>query len=370
MAHNARKEDYQRLGLRFVHELDRGDPLAATRAFAGFGQRFAQDYDSLPQTDADRAFHLVALATDVVDYQLPFATGEQADRLIERGKNLLDEALALDADCFDALRMRSSTEMPTVTARLEYLKAEEPRVREACESARDAAAEDDPERAALAAGIAMRPYHRWLATLAEEALIAGRNRMSVDVCRRLLESDPADLSDARFTLAYGLAKLEDESGLEEHLRRYRSYASGRPGLDAWMGIALLAMAHKRFDLGRARTLLERLLESYPTGAVALIRQNELPDGEFARLYVQPFSEDEMVVALSEAVVLLQEGNDRSGRGVLGAWVAENTARMRPRALAEARALDSRDARLAQGQAPGEASGGGAPGGGALGKDGR
>ena len=46
------------------------------------------------------------------------------------------------------------------------------------------------------------------------------------------------------------------------------------------------------------------------------------------------------MALSESVVLLQEGNDRSGRGVLGTWVANETARMRPKAVAEAQALEA------------------------------
>ena len=60
MAHDPRREDYQRLSLRFAEELDKGDPADAARAFASFGRRFAQDRDGLPQTDADRAFHLVA----------------------------------------------------------------------------------------------------------------------------------------------------------------------------------------------------------------------------------------------------------------------------------------------------------------------
>ena len=40
MAHDARKEDYQRLGLRFIRQLDGEDSAVAMKAFAGFGQRF------------------------------------------------------------------------------------------------------------------------------------------------------------------------------------------------------------------------------------------------------------------------------------------------------------------------------------------
>lgn len=363
MAHSAQKEDYQRLSLRFVRSLDGTDPLKATREYASFGRRFAQDRDALPQTDADRAFHLVALATEIVDYELPFSTGEAANALIERGKGLLDEALALDASCFDALRMRSSTQMTSVGERVDYLKAEEPRVRAACEAARDAAGDEDPDRGALAGELAMRPYYRWLATLAEEELICGRNRACAEVCRRLLEIDPSDISDARFTLAYALAKLEDEAAFEELLGTYHACAARRPADDAWVALARIAFAHKRHNTAEAEAQLRHLLASYPNGAVALIRQNELPDGEFARITVAPYSEDELVVALSEAVVLLQEGNDRSGKGVLGLWLAEHTAMLRPHAVAEARMLEAQIAAAqAQAEEAGETGSWGAAGG--------
>ena len=341
MAHDARKEDYQRLGLRFIRELDKEEPLRAMKTFAGFGQRFATDRDSLPQTDADRAFHLVSLAADAIDYQLPFADAEHAKELVAQGRRLLDEALALDPDCFDAVRMRSSNELPSISARYDFLAQEEPRVRQACESARDAAlaADDEPDRAALAADLAMRPYLRWVASMAELALICGRNRQCVDLARKLIQIDPTDISDARFTLALGLAKLEDEPALDELEHAYPSIYAGRGANDAWMLLARISLAFKHHKHVVAREVLSRLLRAYPTGAVALIRQNELPDGEFARLSTQPNSEDELVIALSESVVLLQEGNDPTGRGILGTWLVENTARLRPSAFAEARRLD-------------------------------
>ena len=85
MAHDARKEDYQRLGLRFIRQLDREDSGIAMKAFAGFGQRFSTDRDSLPQTDSDRAFHLVSKAADLIDYQLPFADATHAGELVVKG---------------------------------------------------------------------------------------------------------------------------------------------------------------------------------------------------------------------------------------------------------------------------------------------
>ena len=340
MAHNARREDYQRLGLRFIQELDSTDSMAAMRSFADFGRRFSQERDKLPQDDADRAFYLVTLATDVVDHELPFATGEKAGELIVRGKSLLDEAISLDPNCFDAIRMRSSTNLHSASERVAFLREEEPRVREVCEKARDeAAANADSDRANLAAELAMRPYLRWLASIAEGELICGRNRAAVAACEKLIGADPTDMSDARFTLALALAKLEDEAGLDELAQRYRTLCPSRGANDAWLLIARLALAHRQQKPALARKHLAEILHCYPNGAVALLRQNELPDGEFARLNVQPYSEDELVVALSEAVVLLQEGNERGGRGVLGAWIAENTARLRPQAVEEAKAIE-------------------------------
>lgn len=340
MAHNPMREDYQRLSLRFARELDAQGPAAAAQAFASFGRRFARDRDSLPQTDADRAFHLVALASDLIDRRLPFASDAQAEQMIERGKGLLDEALSLDRDCHDARRMRSSTEAPSVDARYAYLAGNEGEVRAACEAERDEArGEPDSERAALAANLAMRPYWRWLASMAEEALICGRNHDAIDAAERLLALDPHDTSDVRFTLAYALAKLEDERGLEELSRRYGKLGSLRPPDDAWMTIARMALAHKRCDLQAARGLLQGLVRTYPNAVDVLVRQIELPDGEFARLNVPPYGEDELVLAVSEGIVLLQEGNDRSGKGVFGSWVAREAARLDPKAAKEAATAD-------------------------------
>ena len=194
---------------------------------------------------------------------------------------------------------------------------------------------NEGERAAIAASISMRPYWRWLASMSEDALICGRNREAIDAAERLLASDPSDLSDVRFTLAYALAKLEDEKGLEELARRYETISALRPADDAWILLARCSLAHKRCDVAAARTLLVRLLGSYPGCGSLLITQGELPDGEFARLRVPPYGEDELILAVSEGAVLLQEGNERSGKGVFGAWVARTVAQLDPKAAAEA-----------------------------------
>ena len=342
MAHDPRREDYQRLSLRFAEELDKGDPAGAARAFASFGHRFAQDRDSLPQTDADRAFHLVVMASDVVDRRLPFASDEQAPGLIKRGKELLEEALRLDPACHDAVRMLSSSRTSSLDERYRFLSDRADEVRTSCERARERALDEQlGERAALAADIAMRPYWRWLASLAEEALICGRNHAAIEVAERLLASDPRDTSDVRFTLAYALAKLEDLDGFMALIERYASLSPGRGPDDAWALLAATSLAYRRCDRASARAGVERLLRRYPTGALALIRQTELPDGEFARLNVAPYSEDELILAVSEGIVLLQEGCDREGRGAFGAWLAHEVTRIDPAAAREAAATGLR-----------------------------
>ena len=123
----------------------------------------------------------------------------------------------------------------------------------------------------------MRPYWRWLASLAEEALICGRNRVAVEVSERLLASDPRDTSDVRFTLAYALAKLEDLQGWLALTKRYAALALGpagrrRPG-PCSPGASL---AFHNGNPMVARTGIEKLLRKYPGGAMTLIPPGRAP----------------------------------------------------------------------------------------------
>ena len=186
MAFDPKREDYQRLALRFAHELDAGDPMIAARSFASFGRRFAQDRDSLPQSDSDRAFHLVTLATDLIDYQLPFASDEQATSIVSRGREFLEEAIALDPDCHDAVRMLFSPSEAAFDSRYLFLREHEEVEASCAAEAESAANEAGSERAELAVTLATRPYLRWLASMAELALICGRNLETVRLCENLL----------------------------------------------------------------------------------------------------------------------------------------------------------------------------------------
>ena len=329
MAYDPYREDYQRLGLRFARSLDGQDPAAATRAFASFGRRFSQNRDSLPQSDADRAFHLVAEATTLIDYELPFADDDHAEELIDRGHQLLDEALTLDAHCYDALRMKSAADSPSFEGYYSFLLEHADEVRAICEETRNRIiigssqqiAGSSPERDLLEADLVMRPYYRWLATLASKAVICGRNREAIRLGERLLELDPLDSSDVRFTCTLAYAKLEDDDGLDRFVARTKHLRRANTD-DAWLQLSRVALAHKRREMSEARRLVAQILTTYPHAGEALTMQKELPDGVFSRLAVPPFSEDELILAVSEGTVLLQEGRDDAGRGVLGTWVAQ------------------------------------------------
>ena len=331
MAHDARREDYLRMSLRFALSLDEGSPDHAARAFASFGRRFAQSRDSLPQSDADRAFHLVSLATELLDYRLPFVGEELVEPLRARARGMLDEALALDPSCHDAARMRTGLDVASHEERLRLLMERADLVRSSCEKDRDALCEllEEPRRP-LAASIAMRPWWRWLAETAECALICGRNHAALAAAEELMDADPSDLSDVRFTLAYTLVKLEDAPGLERLVWRYPTLGDTRAD-DAWILLSQAALAYKRLELDAARHLLGRLLEAYRSCGAALAQQVEIGDGFFARIRVPAYSEDELVVALSEGVVLLQEGVERTGKGVFGGWVAKTALELDPAA---------------------------------------
>ena len=350
MAFDPQREDYQRLGLRFARSLDHSNAAQATREFATFGRRFAQDRDSLPQSDSDRAFHLVAKASKLIDYELPFVNEQRAHELIDEGHRILDEAISLDPHCYDAIRMKAAATNPSFDAFLTLLNDRADEVRAYCEQQ---CANNSPdasgERERLAADLAMRPYVRWVATQAEEALICGRNREALRLANKIFEIDPHDAADVRFTASLAYAKLEDQTGLEQLLAQRNTSGRTRPSNDAWAQIALLALAFKRHDLSAARKQISSLVATYPHAAEALIRQMELPDGVFSRLAAVPYSEDEIILAVSEATVLLQEGVEMQGHGVLGAWVLQETAHLYPQAMLTVISQQSKDFQGIQGE---------------------
>lgn len=338
MAFNPQHEDYQRLWLRYARTLEGEAAANPTREFARFGNKFACNRDELPQTDADRAFHLVSEATLLIDYQAPFANETTYPNLEKRTKKLLDEALTLDAKCFDALRMRAVLDMRSFEAYYDFLAEHATEVRASYEQNRDelrrnsaASVAPDADRTQLELDLIQRPYLRWLSAWAEQALICGRNRQAIRIAEEAFRADKRDTADVRFTAALALAKLEDAEGLAELATHQHIPGCTRSPDDAWMQIAQLSLAFKRGDLGQAEILLQRLLDSYLHAAETLIRQTEIPDGLFSRFAAIPYSEDELIVATSEATVLLQEGRDENGQGSLSFWVMDTCAKLDHRA---------------------------------------
>ena len=333
MAFDARREDYQRLGLRFARSLDGMDAEQAARAFATFGLRFAREHDTLPQTDSDRAFHLVAHATKLIDYELPFAEFDRANEIIEEGHRILDEALALDPHCYDALRMLEASRGPSFEAFLGTLIQRADEVRDWCDQQRSEIGGDpSDERTRLALDLAIRPYLRWLATMSDQALICGHNLQALEFGQKALEADPRDRAGVSLTMLYAYAKLEQEEELEKFVRERHEQGHDIGERNAWLLIARLALAYKRHDMPAARKQLETLIDSFPNADFALVRQLELYAGVFSRQIVVPQSEDEVILALSEATPLLQEGVDPQGKGSFSNWVTLETARTHPEAM--------------------------------------
>ena len=188
------------------------------------------------------------------------------------------------------------------------------------------------ERTKLALDLAMRPYLRWLATTSDQALICGHYLQSLEFGRRALEADPRDHAGAGLTMLYAYAKLEQGDELEEFVRERQEQGYGFGERNAWLLIARMALAYKRYDMPAARKHLDTLIASYMNADFALVRQLELYAGVFSRQVVIPQSEDEVILALSEAAPLLQEGADPQEKGSFSAWVMLETARTHPEAM--------------------------------------
>ncbi|MBF0956081.1 MAG: hypothetical protein HXK15_06775, partial [Actinomyces sp.] len=131
-------------------------------------------------------------------------------------------------------------------------------------------------------------------------------------------------------LAY--AKLEDEDALDNLMDQYRKLDPPRGADDPWILLARLAIHFKKRELVEAEHYLDLLIERYPEATLCCFVQKDLPEGEFSRLNVLPYSEDELIIAIAEATVLLQEGNDLIGRGVLGRWLADQIRARDPKTV--------------------------------------
>ena len=332
MAFDPIQEDCLRLvleSMRQEHIYPLDNPIYVERCM----RSYRKDPASLIHTDVDRSFHLTAKAAEVLDYRLPFLSDEnEADRQAELADNYLQEALELNEANWDAKRMLAALDAESNDAYVDYLLEN----RDAVKADLDAAVADasDPYSEEYASDLARRPYLRWLAAIASRALIAGRYKLSYQVAEESLAFEPQDPSDVRHTAMLALAKLEatsDELATfhARHEAAYRSPAAHarrrhrKNERDAWWLIADMNASYRALDFDGANAVLGEILRTYPKAAEPLYYQAEFPDGLYARLNVEPKSEDELIIALSEATPLLQEGYGAPDNASFSLWIADN-----------------------------------------------
>lgn len=332
MAFDPVQEDCHRLILEAMRR-DR-IPLNDSAAIQRLMDQFSSDPAPLIVRDRDRATHLVAKAAEAVDYRIPFIQDDaQAEREAQEAEDRLAEAADLDPGNWDAKRMTVALTAEYNEDYLRYLLAHRDEVEHDL-ALKIAAAQDDYSREE-AGDLMRRPYLRWLAAIASRALIAGRYRMAAEVAEQSLAYAPDDPAGVRHTAMLALAKLEST---EDELRRFRAkhavaYMDQQPRLrrphtgdkrlDAWTLIALMSRAWRDFDYEEAERYLRILVRSRKHAAEALFFQTEFPDGVYARVNVAEGSIDELVLALSEATPLLQEGLGAPDNASFAAWIATN-----------------------------------------------
>ena len=314
---SARADDFERLAVRWAQTpyASLGYP-SAIAAITAFPEVYATSRDSLPQTDADRAFALMGKAADILDGTLLFASDDdQANALTAEAIGYLDEALKLDPTCYDAMRMRYMLEHGTRDVMVSFLTEREGQVRARCVEVARAANMLAPE-GHWSVSVFQRPYLRWLFNLANEQLNCGRYMRSLEVCDRLMALDEQDAAGARMIAALDYVKLEDADGLAALEARF---ATDR---NAWFDLCDVFMAYKRQDLATAATRLHAIVRDYPGAGNTLTAQDEVSAGAFARLSYQPRSADELYIAVSESAVILDE-NCGDAASALSDWIADD-----------------------------------------------
>lgn len=333
MAFDPIQEDCLRLILEAMRR-ERIYPLDDAAFIERGMRRFRENPSQLIACDRDRSFHLTARATEILDYHVPFLTDETAvEREEDRAENFLREAISLDGRNWDARRMLAALDAPSNDAYVSYLLDN----REAVEREVLAVIEDahDVYDREYASDLAYRPLLRWLAATASRAVIAGQYRLAYQAVEESLEIAPADPADIRHTGMLALAKLEASAqDIKQYRARHaiayriagpsrRRHHSAEKSPDAWTLLAQMSIAYRSFDYRGADRALHALMRAYPDAAQPLSYQAEFPDGIFARVNVTPGSQDELILAISEATPLLQEGIGTPDNACFSTWLASH-----------------------------------------------
>lgn len=335
MGFDVAQEDCLRLTLATMRR-KRVFPLDNPQVISQCVDAYQQNPDDLIETDVDRSFHLVARATEALDYEFPFiADDAEAAQVLEDAKAMLTEACSLDPGNIDAERMITELTAPSTTDYLEYLNGRKPEVEARYRRLVDGVR--DPYDEEFVHGFDKRQVLRWLDAIATRSLLAGRYRMALDAAKEALELEPTDPGNSHYTAELAMAKLECTAeelaafrrehalayAAEQLFARLASTSSREPRANAWSLLADIAVAYHGFAYPEVSRLLVLLLHSYPHAAEALTYQIEFPLGVFSRIEVEPGSEDELLLALNEASVLLQEGVGDDTDGSLSVWLAQH-----------------------------------------------
>ena len=335
MAFDAQTEDYSRVLLGEMWRNPDVKPQEAEAFYEDFQERYLKDRDSIQQSDADRAFHLVALATDIVDYQIPFATPEEGEELAAEAASLLDEAIKLDSECWDARRMMAMAECTNQEDYYQYLVKNLDKVRASARrqiedvpmwfQTEGWAGDYTPDF--IAVYTIKGPFLRWLGSMCFEALVGGRYSLAIEHHQEIIGHDPVDVGESQLAAMYACAKKGNLALLEE-------VANGIPAKEghfmAWRLLASCAAYFRQGEIDAASDELTKLCDLFPEGGDLLYEQDEVIQGAFARPSFSPGTLDELLFAVSEASVLFQEGFDPSGHGIFGEWVRNHPAVQRTR----------------------------------------
>ena len=333
MAFDPIQEDCLRLILEAMRR-ERVYPLNNAIFIERGMEQFREDPAKLIACDRDRSFHLMAKATEILDYRIPFLTDEaEIDRQEERAEHYLHEAIELDASNWDAKRMLAALDAESNDEYVSYLLDNRAAVER--DLAATVEATNDAYTREYASDLARRPLERWLAALASRAVISGQYRLALTVAEESLAFAPTDPADIRHAGMLALAKLE---GNHQDIKQYRSRHAIAYGIagplrrrhhaaekspDAWTLLTEISAAYRAFDYTSAERYLHQLMRVYPGAAEPLYYQAEFPDGIFARVNVVPGSQDELILAISEATPLLQEGIGTPDNACFASWIANH-----------------------------------------------
>ena len=342
MAFDPIQEDCLRLILEAMRR-ERVYPLNDNIFIERGMEQFREDPSKLIACDRDRSFHLMAKATEILDYHIPFLTDEaEIDRQEQRAEHYLHEAIELDASNWDAKRMLAALDAASNDEYVSYLLDNRSAVERDLESTVDEAR--DVYAREYASDLARRPLERWLAALASRAVISGQYRLALSVAEQSLTFAPTDPAGIRHTGMLAMAKPEaNHQDIKSYRARHaiaygivgplrRRHHAAEKSLDAWTLLAELSAAYRSYDYTSADRYLHQLMRTYPDAAEPLYYQAEFPDGIFSRVNVVPGSQDELILAISEATPLLQEGIGTPDNACFASWIASHE--MVRRALAD------------------------------------